>query len=65
MKDCKKCKHYSKEENNCKAFRCDPFHCSDPLPCEETDALTLYVTRGVGDEETDYDLIDFDDCGSG
>ena len=59
--ECKECKYYSKDDDNCTAFRCDPFGCDYELPCEDTDSLTLYATRGVGDEEVNVDLIDFDD----
>ena len=32
--DCKKCRHFDQEENNCTAFVCVPFMCDAPLPCE-------------------------------
>lgn len=33
--DCKQCRHFNAEENNCGAFTCTPFTCDDPLPCEK------------------------------
>ena len=63
--ECDGCRYYDEYYGYCTAMICTPISCDDPLPCEETDALTLYVKRGVGDEETDNDLNDFDDCDPG
>ena len=44
--ECKDCEFYDKEDDRCTAFVCSPFECDTKLPCEETDAVTLYATRG-------------------
>lgn len=46
MMECKDCEFYDKEDDRCTAFVCSPFECDVKLPCEETDAVTLYATRG-------------------
>ena len=64
MMECKDCVFYSKDDDNCTAFVCEPFNCG-ALPCEETDALTLYAMRGTEYEKNNRDFIDFITGGAG
>ena len=60
MTECDFCKYYDKDEGYCTALICTPISCDELLPCEEMDALTLYV-EGSRNEE-DFDIDSFDDC---
>ena len=56
--ECENCKYYDNDEGYCTAMICTPISCDEVLPCEETDAVTLYA-EGSMDEE-DFNRI-FDD----
>lgn len=43
MIECEGCEYYDKDEGYCTALICTPFSCDELLPCEETDAVTLYA----------------------
>ena len=59
--ECEGCKYYDKEEGYCTALICTPISCDELLPCEETDAVTLYAERSMNEEDLDSDIDDFDD----
>lgn len=61
MMKCEDCEYYEKEGDYCGALICTPFSCDEPLPCEDTDALTLYA-EGSMNEET-YCIFDDPDVG--
>jgi len=44
--ECEGCEYYDKDEGYCTALICTPISCDETLPCEETDAVTLYAERG-------------------
>ena len=45
--DCKNCRHFDVEENNCMAFVCTPFMCDNPLPCEVKNNRIRHVVYTV------------------
>ena len=51
MIECDNCEYFEKEEGYCMAINCTPLNCDEPLPCEETDAVTLYVKGEQGECE--------------
>ena len=50
--ECENCKYYDNDEGYCTAMICTPIDCDEVLPCEETDAVTLYAKgdKGVCEE---------------
>ena len=63
MIECEVCEYYDKDEGYCTAMICTPISCDDILPCEETDAVTLYA-EGSMNEENYRCIMDCPDDGN-